>query len=43
MHEFTKDQIGENAVLEIIPNAGHAFHYDNEDLVVEKITNFIFE
>lgn len=41
MQEFTKSQIGENAILEIIPNAGHAMHYDNEDLVVEKISNFI--
>lgn len=41
MQEFTKGEIGENAVLEIIPNAGHAIHYDNEDLVVEKIVNFI--
>ncbi len=36
MQEFTKSQIGENAILEIISNAGHAMHYDNEDLVVEK-------
>jgi len=43
MQEFTREQIGENAVLEIIPNAGHAPHYDNEDLVVEKIVNFILE
>ncbi len=41
MQEFTKGQIGENAILEIIPNAGHAIHYDNEDLVVEKISDFI--
>lgn len=43
MQEFTREQIGENTVLEIIPNAGHAPHYDNEDLVVEKIVNFILE
>ena len=43
LQEFTREQIGENAVLEIIPNAGHAPHYDNEDLVVEKIVNFILE
>lgn len=41
MAEFTKEQIGGNATLEILPNCTHAPHYDNEDLVVEKINNFI--
>jgi len=43
MAEFTKNEIGENALLEILPNCSHTPHYDNEDLVVEKISKFVFE
>lgn len=40
MNEFTVKEIGSNAKLEILPNCGHCPHYDNIDLVVEKIKEF---
>lgn len=40
MSEFTAKEIGTNAIFEVLPNCGHCPHYDNLDLVVEKIKAF---
>lgn len=39
--KFTAEEIGENARLEILPNCSHTPHYDNLELVVEKLNKFI--
>lgn len=41
MAEFTKKQIGENAKLAILKNCSHTPHYDNINLVIENIDDFI--
>lgn len=41
MSELNAKEIGENAKLEVLENCSHTPHYDNLQLVVEKISEFI--
>lgn len=41
--KFTADEIGENAKLAVLENCSHAPHYDNIQLVLDTLTNFINE
>jgi pimeloyl-ACP methyl ester carboxylesterase len=43
LSQFTASEIGKNARLEVLPNCGHTPHYDNLELVVKKIKEFIAE
>lgn len=41
LNEFTAKEIGENALLKVFPGCSHIPHYDNLELVLDALTEFI--